>query len=242
MDPTQQFPRFSANGTRSRYLEVKDAILDAILRGDFAADGRLPSEEELSRLYGVSRTTVRSALQSLSDEGLLVKRQGSGNYIKSMENILRSANFSLVPLHKGSEPIETESESLVTVASDAVAARLKIPRGSQVVRTFRKQFSGGQAAINIQEFIPLSLFKTIPEPDEKVESINQFVFKHCGIILKEVISEITPVDGRETPFGPREPHILRLEELFLDEALQPVVFSCFFINPRYVRYRVRRKI
>lgn len=67
--------------------EGPDALheqLTARLRADIQRLGpgaRLPTEQELTSTYGISRTTVRSALQVLVDEGLLVRRQGRGTYV-----------------------------------------------------------------------------------------------------------------------------------------------------------------
>lgn len=45
---------------------------------------RLPSEKELSDTYGVSRITVRKALELLSSDNIVVKQQGKGTFVASM--------------------------------------------------------------------------------------------------------------------------------------------------------------
>src|SRR5687768_12902263 len=60
-----------------RYRQVADAIRRRIGAGDYAS-GAIETEAELGQTYGVSRITVRKALELLRDEGVVVSRKGSG--------------------------------------------------------------------------------------------------------------------------------------------------------------------
>ena len=64
-------------------------LLNSILRGEFQANSRLPTEATLAQRYGVSRSTVRSALARLREEGHITSRQGSGSIVtaRSRETI-----------------------------------------------------------------------------------------------------------------------------------------------------------
>ncbi len=61
-----------------RYLDLADTLRERIGGG---VRGALPSEAELGREYGVSRVTVRRALELLRDEGLVAARQGVGWFV-----------------------------------------------------------------------------------------------------------------------------------------------------------------
>lgn len=70
-----------------RYVSVYNQLFKMINEGTFPEGSRLPSEPELSRLIGVSRTTLRQALALLQDDGLVNNIRGKGNFIvKSKPN------------------------------------------------------------------------------------------------------------------------------------------------------------
>lgn len=72
-------------GESSRALTLHERLRDdlraKIDSGIYGPGERIPSENELSQIYGMSRVTVRSALNELVSEGLLVRRKGSGTYV-----------------------------------------------------------------------------------------------------------------------------------------------------------------
>jgi GntR family transcriptional regulator of arabinose operon len=70
---------------RAKYLEIMDNLRNDIGSGRYRSGARLPSEAELIRKFNVSRMTVVKAIQQLQQEGLLVRRAGSGTYATSTE-------------------------------------------------------------------------------------------------------------------------------------------------------------
>lgn len=67
------------NGPVAIHEQLSRALRDWI--GRMKAASRLPTEQELVDRFGVSRTTVRRAVQTLVDDGLLVRRQGKGTFV-----------------------------------------------------------------------------------------------------------------------------------------------------------------
>lgn len=66
----------------SRYLRVYRVLSQALAEGRFGAGGPMPSEPRLMRDYGVSRSTVRRALERLEAEGRIERRRGSGTFAR----------------------------------------------------------------------------------------------------------------------------------------------------------------
>lgn len=72
---------FSSVSSSTLAEQVSHEIVKSILRGDFGAGSRLPSEKELSRQFDVSRPVIREAVQAVAMLGLVERRQGRGTRI-----------------------------------------------------------------------------------------------------------------------------------------------------------------
>lgn len=70
---------------QSRYAELAQQLIDEIGTGKRAVGATLPSEIELSQQHGVSRSTVRSALQMVQDLGLISRRKRAGIRIEALK-------------------------------------------------------------------------------------------------------------------------------------------------------------
>ena len=64
-----------------KYQQLASTLRDMIFSEEFSSGDRLETEKEMSERFGVSRQTVRQAVSSLVNEGLLIRKQGSGTYV-----------------------------------------------------------------------------------------------------------------------------------------------------------------
>ncbi|MGH3738530.1 MAG: FadR/GntR family transcriptional regulator [Micromonosporaceae bacterium] len=102
--------------------EVFDQLVTGVLGGDFAAGTALPSERRLAELLGVSRPTVREALQRIAQAGLVEVRQGGATTVRDYR---RHAGLELLP-----RLLTPGGELDLSVARSILEARLYI--GPQV--------------------------------------------------------------------------------------------------------------
>ena len=70
---------------KSLSKQIADLIEEKIRTGDYQIGDKLPTEPNLMEIFGVSRNTVREAVQSLTHSGLLETRQGDGTYVIAQE-------------------------------------------------------------------------------------------------------------------------------------------------------------
>lgn len=82
---TRQIVTVSESGLATEMLgkvaSVRDHLLEAIHRGEYPPGRRIPTEKKLADHLGISRSTIREALASLVQEGVLNRRQGSGTFV-----------------------------------------------------------------------------------------------------------------------------------------------------------------
>jgi GntR family transcriptional regulator len=95
----------------ARYYRLYELLSAALRDGTIAPESALPSEPELCARYGISRTTVRRALDRLEREGRIVRRRGSGTYARAQ----RAAQRVCLELHALPETLkELESRTTTT--------------------------------------------------------------------------------------------------------------------------------
>jgi len=81
----------------AKYTIIKQYICENIESGEWPQNAKVPSENELTQQFDVSRMTARRALQELTEQGILVRSQGSGTFVatfKSQSSLLEIRNIS----------------------------------------------------------------------------------------------------------------------------------------------------
>ena len=81
MSQTSVELKVDLNDNSPLYMQIARKLSDDVRNGRYQVDQALPSERTLSELLDVSRVTARKAIDQLVEQGLVVRRRGSGNYI-----------------------------------------------------------------------------------------------------------------------------------------------------------------
>lgn len=80
-----------------RHVQISQWLRDQIESGEYTSDEKLPSENEMAKTFGVSRVTVRRALQSLENEEVIYRCQGLGSFVKddrTPHDLVRLTDFN----------------------------------------------------------------------------------------------------------------------------------------------------
>ncbi|PBI77871.1 hypothetical protein A9993_23735 [Rahnella victoriana] len=142
------------------YLQVSEWIRENIYKGDLTTGDRVPSENQIMDMLGVSRGTVKKAVTLLVNEGMLVQVQGKGTFVKS-ENISYSLGEGLLSFAESLESqhlnFETQViESRIDVASKLVASKLCIEMGAPILYLKRVRSVEGERVMLIENRINIA--------------------------------------------------------------------------------------
>lgn len=76
------------------HIQIEESILQKLESREWAPGRLIPSENELSHIYGVSRTTVRNVITKLVQEGLLFRIPGKGTYVAEPKIVAHSLTYA----------------------------------------------------------------------------------------------------------------------------------------------------
>jgi len=141
------------------YFQVAEQLAAAIQRDELLPGDRLDSELQLADRLGLSRPTVRQAIQHLVDKGLIVRRRGVGTQV-ARGAVRRAVELSSLydDLVRGGQQPTTSVLELSTVsASTEVAGALDLPVGARVQQVRRLRFADGEPLALMCNWLPADL-------------------------------------------------------------------------------------
>lgn len=154
--PDEAFQDLDRNGPIPLYFQVSSRLEEEIRSCRIPAGARLENELSIAERLGLSRPTIRRAIQELVDKGLLVRRRGIGTQVLpgtvSRPVELTSLYEDLRNTHH--EPSTEVLSYAVIPASEKVAAQLGLALGSEVLHLRRLRKTDGTAVAVLENYLP----------------------------------------------------------------------------------------
>lgn len=159
------------------YFQLRTIILRDIQTGVYPVGTQIPTEIELQHLFGVSRATIRHALDELVNEGWLDRKASKGTFVarpKKTKNVFRSFQPFYQRVEATGQRHRTEVlEMAVIDADETLAAAMRIQPGEKVVSMFRRRYIENDAVLTLRNYLPFSLCGFVLSHDFKEESLYE---------------------------------------------------------------------
>ena len=143
------------------YQQIKSLIMQSLQTGEWKPGELIPSEVELAYRYKVSQGTVRKAIDELSAENLVVRRQGKGTFVATHHEARVQFRFlRLMPDAGEAHQPENQILEVKRLRGPAEVTRvLDIKAGDSVVFIRRLQYFDGVPTILEEIWLPGAIFK-----------------------------------------------------------------------------------
>jgi len=193
------------------YYQLKEILLEYIQKFDPNSEQPIPTEVELSKHFGISRPTVRQAINELVVEGYLVRKKGKGTFVtkpkinQSFLQVLDSFNNEM--RKKGLEPSTKVLGLEVVPCEKNVGEALHIEEGSRVIRLRRLRFANGEPIVYVVTYLPYNRCSPILDKNLQYESLYEVLREVCGFTLHRAVRNL-----EATLAGEYEAHLLEVEK------------------------------
>jgi GntR family phosphonate transport system transcriptional regulator len=183
------------NSGVSAWRQIADQISRSIVSGEFDDTGMVPPELVLAEKFGVNRHTVRSAIASLAEEGILKRVQGRGTLIEKRERLVfpisRRTRFSEGLGKQASEMSIDLIASEETPATEEIAEALQVPPGAAIVKLRTVSSADGQPVSTATSYFDKARFPDMAAFVARHHSVTKAFAAHGLEDYVRVSTEIT---------------------------------------------------
>lgn len=191
--------------TEVLYLSIVEDIKAKILAGEYGPQARLPSEATMTRVYGVSRMTIRKSLALLASEGYIYSVPGKGNFVCVPEKNLYQFRFS-------------KYENFTVSVEEVRLLRMDVVKGDERIREKLNAQSSGLLLKAVRQFLsggrPLAVEYT------------HFEYIPHSPIVEEKLRFSNHLEGLERSAGFALERRLCFSGVQADDAVAPLL-GCF---------------
>jgi DNA-binding GntR family transcriptional regulator len=220
--PTYEIDRSSPTPL---YFQLAQAIEGAIAGGTLPSGSKLENEVLLAQRYGLSRPTVRRAVQELVDKGLLVRKRGVGTQV-IQPHVRRSVELTSLydDLVRGGEMPTTEVLSLERIRVPAdIAEDLELREGDDVVVVRRLRRSHGEPLALMTNYLPGRFDPTEEELSER--GLYQFLRSrgvHLRVAHQRIGARLARAEEARLLDEPPRAALLTMQRVAFDDHGTPV--------------------
>jgi len=178
--------RESSDKLYQQLIGILSAKLD---RGEWDVGTQIPTEEELCRLYEVSKATVRIAIAELVRQGYLRRQQGKGTFVCKRvipEGLSMTTSFKELMLDARVVFSTSVLAQTVMMLPDDLAMKLRVAEDRHLIYIKRVRSVGEEPVLLQESFLPHELCPALLEADLERESLLEILENQCQVNITRV--------------------------------------------------------
>lgn len=183
------------------YKQMYMSLKKDIQEGRYIPGSFLPTESELEKLYGVSRTTVRRAIGLLTNEGYLSVTQGRGTQVQEIstsQHLNQITSFTETLRRKGYE-VSTQGLDVEKIqAPEHIREILSLKEGGLVYHVQRVQCADGHPVCLMEDYLAADQVPDLTLKGSGCVSIYACLEEEYGLFLKDAVEHISAVSASFT--------------------------------------------
>lgn len=232
-------------GSTPLYQQLAARLRRQIAEGIYRPGDRLPSEAELCDQFGVSRITVRAALDQLVDAGLLRRQRGKGTFVTAPpveHELIRLTDFVEDMAAAGLQPASRITHLGEEPASAEVARHLDLAPQTPVVRLDRLRLADSSPIAFDVTYLPLRYGRLLDRSALERETIYHILETQYQIpvvsgtfVIEAGKSTAELAEALEVERGAP---LLIIQRISYTEGREPIYFQRRYYRADRVRYRV----
>ena len=228
------------------HAQVEESLMRSLGEAAMPPGARLPSEDTLVERFGVSRTTVRTAIQNLVTRGLVEIRRGKGTFVTEpaiTQELTELTGFVEDMEKLGRRPSAKVLDRRMVAASETVARQLGLQRGTTVARIQRVRLADGVPLSFDETYLPSELGGKIMADDLENQPIFSLLEQKYATPLLEAEYRLAAVASHGTVaralgIGPGSP-IFLIERTTFSERHRPVDYERLYYRGDHIRFVTR---
>ena len=187
------------------YSRIQRDLALSIAAGDYPPGSRIPSETSLAKRFGVTRMTVRHAVDGLISQGLVTRRHGSGTYVsqrlQAQRPLNRLSGFTEDMRDQGRSATASELRRSEVEAPGPVQEQLELQPGAHVVVLERLRHVDGRPVALQRVWLPFALVPELARRSLDGVSLYDALEQDYGIRVTTARQRITAVGATEREAG-----------------------------------------
>lgn len=213
------------------YMQLYEIIRKKIENNEWAIGSQIPTEQELCKMFNVSRATVRTAILELTRHGFLKRQQGKGTFIcktATSDGLLMITSFREFLFDKNVTFDTKILAQTIMVPPDNFDLKIEFPQDKRVIYVKKLHTVNDDPVLLQESFIPQHICPLLLEEDLINNSLYEIFEKNCGIKITKIktffeLASLKEDESKLLKLAKGSPSILLTQQIFSGDT--PIMFT-----------------